>query len=612
MGRLGVIFVISGRDSARASAALLAGTGLLLFSAGPVLAQTASQLTPPTFEPQLQKEGRGIVIPEGADSTAPAGAEKLEIQVADVIIEGGLPALAEDEAKLKAALSSKTVTAADLYAAASRLQAAYWAKGYILVRVVLPPQHLVNGAALHIIVIDGFLERVDTSHLPKNIRDRVARLLAPLAGQRAITNTTIERAVLLAGDLPGTVLRSTLSKGTAPGGSVLTIEARYELVSGSLTTDNRLSDLLGRYNSGIGIDLNSVFGLGELIYLRASGAPRFTNDTGFFSRAPRNRILAGGVTLPIGNDGLTLNLEATVSRTAPDAEAHNYGFVSDFTRYSIRLDYPLIRSRNLTLNLSGAFDAQKEVLSILGYDGPAVSLDRLRVVHAEADLTWYGSRDSLFTAALTGSSGIDGLGARNAADAAASGTPLSRQGADAAFQKLGLTLGYRQPVAAHLTFDLRAQAQTSFGQPLVNAEQIGLGTVSGLSTFDSGVMQGDDGFTVRAEAQFPFVRSFTLPSGPPKPPARQGVGLPTREAASGAILVSPYLFGAYGGVALHQPTVLEAAWTQGASYGVGLHLGAARKASFTSMTIDLEYGRAAHFGNGPNANRFTLSAALQF
>ncbi|WFU05259.1 ShlB/FhaC/HecB family hemolysin secretion/activation protein (plasmid) [Rhizobium sp. CB3171] len=603
--------MISRYDDAR-RAALLAGAAIMLFSVGPVLAQTASQVTPQTFEPQLQKQARGIVIPEGAGQTAPSGAEKLNVHIGSVVIEGGLPALAEDAVKLKAELAGKTVTAADLFAATTRLQAVYAAKGYPLVRVLLPAQRLVNGATLRIAVIDGFLERIDTSHLPDNIRERVAKLLAPLVGKRSITNAEIERRVLLAGDLPGAVLRSTLSRGTTAGGSVLTIEARYKPVLFSLNTDNRQSDQLGKYNTGMGIDFNSVFGFGELIYLRASGAPRFDGDTGFFSGSPRNRMLAGGVTVPLGNDGLSLNLEATASRTAPEAEAGSNAFQSDFTRYSARLNYPLIRSRNLTLNLTGAFDAQDEELSAINLGGVALSKDRLRILRTGADISWYVFGDSLFSAGLTGSFGINGLGARSAADAAASDTPLSRQGADDDFQKLELTLGYRQPVAEHLTFDLGATAQTSFGQPLLNSEQIGLASTTGLSTFPSGLMQGDDGFVVRAEAQFPFTMPFSLPFALPAFPAQQGTGLPADGASSGAFLVSPYLFGAYGGVLLHDPTALETAWTQGASYGAGLRLGAAEQASFNSTTLSLEYGRTERFGDGSNDNRFTLSAAFQF
>src|SRR5262249_27232550 len=153
-------------------------------------------------------------------------------------------------------------------------------------------------------------------------------------------------------------------------------------------------------------------------------------------------------------------------------------------------------------NLTGAFDAQQEEQSAIDLGGVPISKDRLRILRTGADLSWYVFDDSLLSAGLTGSFRLHGLGARRAADAAARDTPLSRQGANDDFQKLEVTLGYRQPVAEHLTFDLAADAQTSFGQPLLNSEQIGLATTTGLSTFPSGLMQGDDGFVIRAEAQF--------------------------------------------------------------------------------------------------------------
>lgn len=576
-----------------------------------MLAQTASQVTPQTFEPQLQKRTSGIIIPEGMGPTAPAGAEKLHVRIAGVTIEGGLPALADEAAKVKASLSAKTVTAADLFAAARRLEQAYAASGYGLIRVVLPAQRLTDGATLRMVVIDGFVEKIDTSHLPANIRGRIESVLAPLVGQRGLTNGVIERRLLLAGDMPGTVLRSTLSPGKQSGASILTIEARYKPATGSLSFDNTMSKQLGTYNLGIGAELNSVFSFGELIYVRASGAPRFDSYNGFFSNHPRNRTLAGGIVVPLGIDGLTLNLEGTVSRTLPESSTGLY-FMSDFTRYSARLAYPVIRSRNLTVNVSGAFDAQDETLTLLNGGGFTISQDRLRILRAGSNLFWYVTGDSLLTAGFTASFGINGLGARSAAKASISGTPLSRQGADADFQKIDVTLGYRQPVFEHLTFDLRARAQTSFGQPLLNSEQIGLVSPSGLSSFALGSVQGDSGFVVRGETQFPFSTAFTLPFGLPEFPAQQGTGLPSAGETSGVVLISPYLFGAYGGVKRYAPTVLEAAYLRGAAYGVGVRFGGAAQSSFNNMNLSLEYGRVERFGKGANGNRFTLSAAFQF
>jgi len=584
----------------------------MIAPACPAFAQTASQVTPQTFEPQLQKQGSGIVIPEASGPVAPKGAEKLTVRLKSVKIEGGLPGFAKEEAGIAKSLSGNQMTAAALFEAAGRLERAYAAKGYGLVRVVLPAQRLVDGAVLRIVVIDGFVESIDTSHLPEAVRDRIARILAPLVGQKGMSNDEIERRLLLAGDLPGTVLRSTLSRGTQDGGSVLTIEARYKPVTGFISGDNNSTDALGKYNTGVGLDFNSAFGFGELFYLRASGAPRFGGDEGYFTGSPRNRSLAGGVTLPIGIDGLTLNLEATASRTTPEAGLFGLQFMSDFTRYSARLAYPLIRSREFTLNVNGGFDAQDEELELLNGGGITLSKDRLRILRTGADLSWYVSGDALVTAGFTGSFGVNGLGARSAADANASGTPLSRQGGDADFQKLEVNLGYRQPVAEHLVLDLKARAQTSFGQPLLNSEQIGIVSSAGLSSFPTGSMQGDAGFVLRAEAQFPFTTSFTLPFGWPEFPAQQGTNLPDGNSTSGAVLISPYVFGAYGGVKLYDPTALESGFSRGAAYGVGLRLAAAEQASFNSTNVNLEYGRIERFGDGSNDNRFTVSAAFQF
>ena len=593
---------------------IIAAAAVYPLYAGSALAQTASQVTPQTFEPQTQhnRVGVGLVIPEGAGPVAPDGAEALQVQIAGVGVEGGLAALAGETARVVAKLSGKTVTAAELFKAAADLQAAYADKGYGLVRVVLPAQRLSNGAVLRLVVIDGFIEEIDTSNLPANIRERIGHMLAPLIGRKEVTNDIIERRLLLAGDTPGTVMRSTLSKGNKPGGSILTIEARYKPVTGSLSVDNSLSDALGNYNLALGTEFNSLLGFGELFYLRADGGPRFDGDGNFFSNAPRNRALSGGVLVPFGIDGLTFNLEGTLARTAPEATANGPAFVSDLTRTSARLVYPVTRSRNFMLNVRGIFDAQDETLSLRNGGGITISQDRLRVLRAGTDFSWYAPGDALVVGSLTGSFGIDGLGARNQTDAMSSGTPLSRQGADAEFHKLDIMLGYRQPVAEHLILDFKARAQTSFGEPLLNAEQIGLVSTGGLSSFPLGSVQGDSGFALRWEAQFPFVTAVTLPFTVPDFPKQQGTGLPQGSETSGALYISPYVFGAYGGVKLYEPTVLERDFSRGAAYGVGLRLGAAGQSSFNSVTLNLEYGRAERFGNGANDNRFTLSTAFQF
>ncbi|MDE1995719.1 MAG: ShlB/FhaC/HecB family hemolysin secretion/activation protein [Rhizobiaceae bacterium] len=573
-------------------AGLMAGAGLISVSlCSPAFAQqaapSASQIVAPSFRPQTQSPGAALVIPEGTGLTAPAGAEKLKVRLSGLDVEGRLPALQAETAATEQKLSGRTVTAAEVFAAARQLEEAYVKAGYPLVRVVLPAQKLNDGARLKLVVIDGVIETVDVGGLPKQIRDHIAAVLAPLVGRHGVTQAEIERLLLLAGDTPGTALRSTLKRGNSQGGTVLMIDAGYHPVTGSLGFDNSLPSSIGRWTATTGLEFNSLLGFGEQFYLHASGYPS-GGDNGFFSDDPRNRVLVGGVVVPLGSDGLTVNLEGTTSKSTPETDP---GFVptqSRFNRFSARLAYPVIRSRELTVNLNGVFDAEDEKVSALDPD-VALSLDRLRVFRAGADANWLSPWDATVTGRLTASFGIDGLGARSAADASAA-LPLSRQGADANFQKLEVALGYSQSLAEHLAVDLKANAQTSFGQPLASAEQIGIDGPSALSAFGSGALEGDSGVVIRGEVQAPFQWSFS----------------------GGAALASPYLFGAAGLVRIEEPTAVESSVTRAAAYGLGVRLGAAPTASFTNASLTLEYSRGNTSDTDDATNRFLVIGGLKF
>ncbi|GLQ77000.1 polypeptide-transport-associated domain protein shlb-type [Mesorhizobium huakuii] len=579
---------VSGGPSARGILPiLLAATACLSFQTS-AFAETASQITPPSFRPPPQTDTVGVSIPEGSGLQAPAGAEKLKVKLRDVSVEGGLPDMAEATRKLVAGLAHRTVTAAEIFAAARALETEYGRAGYALVRIVLPAQKLNDGARLRLVVIDGYLERIDTSNLPDRIRGRVEATLAPLVGQKSIKLSAIERKLLLAGDTPGARLRSTLQAGTAKGASVLVIDGKYRPRGGQATVDNSLSPSLQRWSTGVGVDFNSLLGLGELVYVRIGGYPD-GGESGLFTDAPRNRNYAAGIVVPIGYDGLTLNLEATRTRANPTAEPGTLGFGSEFERYSARLRYPWIRGRALTVSSELSFDAQNDFLNAVTPVSLPIAEDRLRIVRFGTDATWFTPLGGVFTGNVVASFGIDGLGARSAADATPL-LPLSRQGADADFQKLEVSASYSQPLATHLGLDLYARAQTSFGKPLLQSEQIGLTGSNGLSSFDAGALQGDSGYMLRGEVSSPWYVPFT----------------------GGIVSLSPYVFGAVGQVHLEMPTVLETADIVGASYGLGLKVGTALAGDVTNASLTLEWGRQHRDDHLPTSDRFSLAGAIQF
>jgi hemolysin activation/secretion protein len=572
------------------------GVGIAAFVLLPAssFAQTASQITPPSFRPNLERQS-GFALPGTPGLATPAGAEKLFVKLSGVSIKGGLPALAAASAALEAKLTGHRISGADVFAAARDLEAAYAGAGYVLVRVILPPQQLVNGARLKLVVVDGFIERIETKDVPERVRDRIMTLVGPLTGRRGLMLSEIERRVLLAGDTPGVVLRSTLSPGQAEGATVLVIDGTYQAVSETLTYDNTLSRALGRNTLGAGLDFNSIAGLGELVYLRVSGDPN-DGGNGFFETYPRNRMLAAGFILPLWVDGLTFNAEYTDSRTTPEAVA-GIQTTDTFDRLSLRLRYAWLRGRNANFNSELDFDAQDEQQSLfVGGDPVPLSLDRLRIVRFVNDgdvLTPWGATISGRAAA---SFGIDGLGARSAADASAL-LPLSRQGADATFQKFDIVLNYNQSVVDHLAVSLSARAQTSFNAPLLHSEQIGIANTTGLSAFDAGTIVGDQGYVVRGELQSPW----SLPVQ--NPIFGQSIG----------IVAAPYIFGAYGEVSLEDPTALEAPRIHAASYGAGLRFGGAATGTLSNGSLSLEYGHATRSdGVAAVGDRFTVVSAFRF
>ncbi|MGA7806228.1 ShlB/FhaC/HecB family hemolysin secretion/activation protein [Bradyrhizobium sp.] len=565
-------------------------------------AQTASQITPPSFRPNLEHQG-GFALSGASGLATPSGAEKLFVELSGIQIKGPLPELAAATIELERRLIGRPVSGAEIFAAARDLEAAYARAGYVLVRVVLPPQHLVNGARLKLTVVDGFMERIELKDVPERVRHRIASLIEPLVGRHGVTLVELERRVLLAGDTAGVILRSTLSPGKSEGATVLAIDAKYQAVSETLTFDNTLSKALGGTTVGVGLDFSSIAGLGELIYLRASGHPEEEAGNGFFGTYPRNRILAAGFILPVWIDGLTFNAEYTDARTTPQSVA-GVQTTDAFERLSLRLRYAWLRGRSANFNSEVSFDAQDEQQRLfVGGDPAPLSVDRLRIVRFANDgdvLTPWGATIS---GRATASFGIDGLGARSAADASPL-LPLSRLGADAAFQKFDITLNYNHAVLDHLAVGFSARAQTSFNAPLLRSEQIGIANTTGLSAFDAGTIVGDEGYVVRGELQSPWVL-----------PLQNAVifGSPL------GVVATPYVFAAYGEVALEDPTALEAPRVHASSYGGGIRLGGAAAGSLSNGSLSLEYGHAdisAGVPGGipvaPESNRFTVVSAFRF
>jgi hemolysin activation/secretion protein len=543
----------------------IATFGTLLVAA-PIMcrAQIAapSQVTPQSLRPDSGLREQGIALPGQSALTPPVGAENLDILVGDVRLDGAFSELASLTAAKAREISGKRVSVAQIYAFAQSIEQIYAQAGYPLARVVVPPQKLVDQGTLVIVVVDGFIEGIDVAGVPERVRRVVVARLSFLIGRRRLKRAAIERGLLVAGDIPGLKLRSTLMRGASDGGTRLVLEGEHDLVTGSLGTDDRLSRSLGTWQLRGSVAANSALGFGEQIYGTAgSGADLRAAVAGL---SPLT-VYGGGAVIPLGTDGLTLNPEYTYSKTqtprAPGAPAS----LGTFERFALRLRDPVVWTRSSSLNVNLSVEYVMQQVDAPAF-GVTLNSDRYGVVRAGPDyamsLPWGAGLQ--LGAALS-----QGLGGRTDADAVASGVPLSRAGAGPDFTKVTGNFRVSQPLLADLRLDLIGSGQLSLGKPMLRSEQFALDGTEAVSAFAAGTFNVDQGATLRGELVRPFAARFD---------------------AVGAT-VSPYLFGSVGRGWLFDVTAVEQSTINAGAVGLGARSTVDVAAGSPGLSFGLELAR---------------------
>lgn len=564
-------------------AACLAWAATVSQAAAQTAAPSPGQVTPPTLVPPAPSAPEPIVIPGPGPAEAPPGAERLSVTVGAVEVAGGLPALATDTEALVAPLRGQRVTVAELYGLAARIEAAYAAHGYVLVRVTVPPQHLVDGATVRFVVLDGFIEDVSVEGVPMRVRAVVRARVQPLIGQHGLTLPEIERRLLLAGEVPGVTLKSTLARGSQPGGTRLVLEATYRPISGSLSVDNRLGKEYHRWELAPRLALNSPFGFGELIYGSLFMHPNIGDN---FDDDAHRRVGGLGAIIPIGIDGLRINPEVTFATTNPRRDSTGgLRTRGTFDRYAIRALYPLIKTRRESLEVNAAFEVINERQKAPDFDA-RISNDRLRDFIVGLDWARALGRGATVIAGAVLTHGVDAFGARDRSDARRSGIPLSRAGSEPDFTKIEGSASYLQALPQGWNATLNGRFQVSASGALSSSQQFSLDGPDALSTFPLGRLTGDHGYSVRGELARPLY---------PTP----------------WFVLAPYLFAAGGEAFLERPTAVEQKVLRAASFGAGVRTSVGNAAPGT-LFASLELGRAVSDGRSKDHTRLTFEAGIRF
>ena len=379
------------------------------------------------------------------------------------------------------------VTLSDLRRMAAGISHYYNARGYFVAQAYLPAQDIENGVVT-IAVIEGHYGKIDLRNETR-VADSAARAgLRGLQSGDPVANRPLERGLLLLSDIPGVVVNSTLSPGSAVGTSDLIVDLRRgRRVTGSLEADNAGNPYTGAYRVGGTVNLNNPLGRGDVASLRVLSS--FSGlDYIRGSYQTRVGVLTAGVAYA--------RVGYRLGRQFEPLQAHGVAEIA-----SLYASYPLIRSYDNNLQVLGAVDAKSFV-------------DEVDVTSTRAE-----RKATAFRAGLSGDSHDKfGGGGWNVyaigwihGDLALK-TPLLRA-ADAltartegGYDKFELNAARLQSVSGPLSLYVAVRGQLASGN-LDVSEKMELGGAYGVRAYPEGEAYGDEGYLMSLEARLRLTRA---------------------------------------------------------------------------------------------------------
>src|SRR5436190_7345157 len=242
--------------------------------AGQVLEQTREPLRlPPPAEPVLPKPPE----PRPAMRSTP----QLKVKAEQFTFSGNTLYPEEVLQKQVEEFVGKELDFEGLNEAATKVRAFYRARGYFLAQAYLPQQTIRDGR-VEIGIIEGRvgeveLDRRASSHISQNLLAGI--LGAHFKQGQVITETGLERPLLIINDLPGAQVTSEIRPSKTVGAADLRINVSEEggRLNGYVDADNQGNRFTGEYRIGTNLNWNTPLGYGDQATFRG-----FVSDEGMW------------------------------------------------------------------------------------------------------------------------------------------------------------------------------------------------------------------------------------------------------------------------------------------------------------------------------------------
>lgn len=371
---------------------------------------------------------------------------------------------------------ARRVGVGDLVRIAAAITEKYRTNGYFLTRAAVAPHDGVSGSAT-VVVYEGYIgEVVITGDGASAIRP----LLIPLEGRRPLNIYDLDRALALAGDVPGVSLTSRIEPVLGdPARHRLVIETELRRFAGALYLENRGSEAQGPVQAYLTSSGNSLVRPGDQLSLSTLTTPERVDELTFAEWA---------YSMPLG-DGR--RLRAAVSGYTTDAPpATTNGWLSGRSAaLLVNVAHPLIRSRRQNLWLNTGLDVRhvEQTYSVTGAADENLTVARLSLTGSRVVEGGY------FSGTVQISQGLDAFGAT-----ATNALELTRSDADGIFTKVNLGLSAYHDIGQFAGLYGQVGAQWS-GDPLLNAEEFSIGGATFGRAYNYGEISGDRALAAMVE-----------------------------------------------------------------------------------------------------------------
>jgi hemolysin activation/secretion protein len=407
---------------------------------------------------------------------------------------------AQDQiAPLYADLVGHEVTLQAIYDLAQKITTKYGNDGYVISRAIVPPQQLnPGGATIRIQVIEGYVDKVEWPRVLDKFRDFFSYYTGRITAERPINIHTIERYLLLAGDLPGLKFKNSLKPSAAnQGAATLIVEVTESPFDWAARVDNRGPPGQGPLEFLASVTLNNL--------LRVHDAFTFSYAGPF--KTEELKYIYGQYSQVLNAEGLLFFVDASDGWGRPGTpELQQFNYRTKSTVFETGLTYPIIRTRERNLSMTGLwFMSHNEGVM---FDDPTrtpSTLDQLRGGRLKVNADWADPFNGINQVNVTVSQGLQGAGST------LNGQPLaSRVNGRVDFSKLEATVTRVQQLPANFSFLFAAYGQLA-GTALLSPELCGYGGRVFGRAFDPSAMVADECVETLGELRFDVP---TMPMSP--------------------------------------------------------------------------------------------------